>query len=90
MESVGYSIKKEDALKYVWGATILNDVCCTGFLTSYYIIALLSIHCNIKISARDRQKLHKQFYVGKSFDTFCPMGPFVVHGESYSSIFPNH
>ena len=45
---------------------------------------------NIKISARDRQKLHKQFYVGKSFDTFCPIGPFVVHCESYSSIFPDH
>ncbi|KAF8334038.1 uncharacterized protein EI90DRAFT_2993863 [Cantharellus anzutake] len=31
------------------------------------------------ISARDRQRDHKQFYIGKSLDTFCPMGPFAVH-----------
>ncbi|ODN76628.1 hypothetical protein L202_05275 [Cryptococcus amylolentus CBS 6039] len=31
------------------------------------------------VTARERQKDHKQFYIGKSFDTFCPMGPFAVH-----------
>jgi len=31
------------------------------------------------ISARDRQRDHKQFYIGKSLDTFCPMGPLAVH-----------
>ncbi|KEI42354.1 uncharacterized protein L969DRAFT_84208 [Mixia osmundae IAM 14324] len=27
---------------------------------------------------RDMQRDHKQFFLGKSLDTFCPMGPFVV------------
>ncbi|KAL1410575.1 hypothetical protein Q8F55_004588 [Vanrija albida] len=51
----GARIKKEDAWKHVWGATIVNDV-----------------------TARERQRDHKQFYIGKSLDTFCPMGPYAV------------
>lgn len=30
------------------------------------------------MTARERQRDHKQFYIGKSPDTFCPMGPFAV------------
>ncbi|KUG03646.1 fumarylacetoacetate hydrolase family protein [hydrocarbon metagenome] len=31
------------------------------------------------VSARDLQGKHKQWYKGKSLDTFCPMGPAIVH-----------
>lgn len=31
------------------------------------------------VSARDLQGAHKQWFKGKSLDTFCPMGPVVVH-----------
>ena len=49
----GFRIKEEDAMDYVWGYTIINDM-----------------------TARERQRDHKQFYIGKSPDTFCPMvGP---------------
>jgi 2-keto-4-pentenoate hydratase/2-oxohepta-3-ene-1,7-dioic acid hydratase in catechol pathway len=30
------------------------------------------------MTARERQRDHKQFYIGKSPDTFCPMGPVAV------------
>ncbi|KAI9688518.1 MAG: hypothetical protein M1822_001467 [Bathelium mastoideum] len=30
------------------------------------------------VTAREKQKDHKQFYIGKSADTFCPMGPIAV------------
>ncbi|WVR04154.1 hypothetical protein IAU60_001153 [Kwoniella sp. DSM 27419] len=33
------------------------------------------------VTARDRQRDHKQFYIGKSLDTFCPMGPWAVHSS---------
>ncbi|TCI35615.1 MULTISPECIES: fumarylacetoacetate hydrolase family protein [unclassified Exiguobacterium] len=33
------------------------------------------------ITARDVQKQHVQFFRGKSFDTFCPFGPFIVTPE---------
>ncbi|TEA19171.1 Uncharacterized protein C8034_v010234 [Colletotrichum sidae] len=33
------------------------------------------------ITARERQRDHKQFYIGKSPDTFCPMGPCAVPKE---------
>jgi 2-keto-4-pentenoate hydratase/2-oxohepta-3-ene-1,7-dioic acid hydratase in catechol pathway len=31
------------------------------------------------ISARDIQQDHVQWHKGKSFDTYCPMGPYIVH-----------
>lgn len=31
------------------------------------------------ISARDIQTSHIQWHKGKSFDTFCPLGPYIVH-----------
>jgi 2-keto-4-pentenoate hydratase/2-oxohepta-3-ene-1,7-dioic acid hydratase in catechol pathway len=52
----GRNISKEEALDYVFGYTIVND-----------------------ITARDLQTKHKQFFIGKSLDTSCPMGPFLVH-----------
>lgn len=51
----GRSIKKDMAMSYVFGYTILNDV-----------------------TARDLQKRHQQWFLGKSCDTFCPMGPCIV------------
>jgi len=51
----GFKISEADAMKHVWGYTIINDV-----------------------TARERQRDHKQFYIGKSPDTFCPMGPIAV------------
>ena len=52
----GKGIKREEALDYVFGYTIVNDV-----------------------TARDLQAKHKQFFIGKSLDTTCPMGPWIVH-----------
>ena len=54
----GSRIKKSDALRHVWGYTIINDV-----------------------TARDWQQRHKQWHLGKSFDTFCPMGPVLVSAD---------
>ncbi|KAK4052954.1 hypothetical protein OIO90_004078 [Microbotryomycetes sp. JL221] len=34
------------------------------------------------VTARERQRDHKQFYIGKSLDTFCPMGPYAVHASN--------
>lgn len=30
------------------------------------------------VTAREKQRDHKQFYIGKSADTFCPTGPIAV------------
>lgn len=54
----GRGISKDNALKHVWGYTIINDV-----------------------TARDWQKRHKQWHLGKSFDTFGPMGPVLVTSD---------
>lgn len=54
----GRGIKKADALKHVWGYTIVNDV-----------------------TARDLQQKHRQWFLGKSMDTFCPMGPYIVSAD---------
>ena len=54
----GKGIKADDAMKHVWGYTIINDV-----------------------TARDWQSRHMQWILGKSFDTFCPMGPWLVSAD---------
>ncbi|KAH7018002.1 uncharacterized protein B0I36DRAFT_253004 [Microdochium trichocladiopsis] len=38
------------------------------------------------ITARERQRGHKQFYIGKSADTFCPMGPVAVPKEDLPAV----
>jgi len=49
------NVSKEEALDYVFGFTIMNDV-----------------------TAREIQRRHLQWYMGKSLDGFCPMGPYIV------------
>lgn len=50
ISKAGFQIPKEDAMDYVWGYTIIND-----------------------LTAREKQRDHKQFFIGKSANTFCPM-----------------
>lgn len=33
------------------------------------------------VTARDHQRNHKQWFMGKALDTFCPMGPWVVTAD---------
>jgi 2-keto-4-pentenoate hydratase/2-oxohepta-3-ene-1,7-dioic acid hydratase in catechol pathway len=33
------------------------------------------------VTARDLQRDHKQWFLGKSLDTFCPMGPWIVTAD---------
>jgi len=35
------------------------------------------------VTARDVQMRHQQWDLGKSFDTFCPMGPWIVTADSF-------
>ena len=37
------------------------------------------------VTARDLQKKHKQWFLGKSLDTFCPMGPVVVTADEFDA-----
>ncbi|CAO2650077.1 Nn.00g013690.m01.CDS01 [Neocucurbitaria sp. VM-36] len=38
------------------------------------------------MTARERQRDHKQFYIGKSPDTFCPMGPIAVPASKLDKV----
>lgn len=58
----GRDISEKDAMSYVCGYTVVNDV-----------------------SARDQQFANaKQWDRGKSFDTFCPWGPYIVTRDEIS------
>lgn len=59
----GFRVSEADAMDYVWGYTICNDM-----------------------TARERQRDHKQFYIGKSPDTFCPLGPVAVPKEKLEKV----
>lgn len=54
----GRGIARADALRHVFGYTVINDV-----------------------SARDLQFRHKQYFIGKSLDGTCPMGPVIVTAD---------
>ena len=54
----GRRIPVADALRHVFGYTVIND-----------------------ISARDLQFRHKQYFLGKSLDGTCPMGPVIVTAD---------
>jgi 2-keto-4-pentenoate hydratase/2-oxohepta-3-ene-1,7-dioic acid hydratase in catechol pathway len=54
----GRNISRAEAIRHVYGYTIVNDV-----------------------TARDVQMRHAQWDLGKSFDTFCPMGPWLVSAD---------
>jgi len=56
----GRNISEANALKHVWGYTVVND-----------------------ITARDAQRNHGQFFKGKSYDTFCPIGPYIVTADEF-------
>jgi 2-keto-4-pentenoate hydratase/2-oxohepta-3-ene-1,7-dioic acid hydratase in catechol pathway len=67
MGQIAKNISEKDALNYVWGFTVANDV-----------------------TARDLQHSDQQWARSKSFDSFCPIGPwieteFVPDGQELSS-----
>ena len=58
----GKCIAEDEAMDYVFGYTIVND-----------------------ITARNLQTQHKQFLLGKSLDTSCPIGPYLVHKSAIAN-----
>jgi len=59
----GKRIKKSEALDYIAGYTVMNDV-----------------------SGRDVQFADTQWFRGKSFDSFAPLGPALVTGDEIGNI----
>jgi 2-keto-4-pentenoate hydratase/2-oxohepta-3-ene-1,7-dioic acid hydratase in catechol pathway len=37
------------------------------------------------VTARDRQKNHRQWFLGKALDTFCPMGPWITTSDEVTA-----
>ena len=59
----GRGIKREDAMKHIYGYSIINDV-----------------------TSRRLQRAHRQWFLGKSIDGFCPMGPALVTFDEIADI----
>lgn len=58
-----YKVRQEDAMDYVAGYTVMNDV-----------------------TERVTQKKNSQWMTGKGFDTFAPLGPFLVTPDEVPGI----
>jgi 2-keto-4-pentenoate hydratase/2-oxohepta-3-ene-1,7-dioic acid hydratase in catechol pathway len=54
------NVKRAEALDYVFGYTVVNDV-----------------------TARTIQQRHRQWFLGKSLDGFCPVGPWLVTADEF-------
>lgn len=59
----GKKISKENAMDYIYGYSVLNDV-----------------------TARRLQKKHQQWFLGKSLDDYCPMGPALVTADEIDDV----
>jgi 2-keto-4-pentenoate hydratase/2-oxohepta-3-ene-1,7-dioic acid hydratase in catechol pathway len=59
----GRGIARANAMRHVYGYTIVNDV-----------------------TARRLQKLHNQWFLGKSLDGYCPMGPAIATADEVSDV----
>ena len=59
----GRGISKRNAMKHVYGYTIVNDV-----------------------TARVLQQQHKQWFIGKNLDNYCPMGPFLATADEVANV----
>ncbi len=59
----GRGIARTQAMRHVYGYTILNDV-----------------------TARKTQKLHQQWFLGKSLDGYCPIGPAILTADEVSDV----
>ena len=57
------NVKAKDAIDYVFGYTVVNDV-----------------------TARTIQQRHKQWFLGKSLDGFCPVGPWLVTKDEMGAL----
>jgi 2-keto-4-pentenoate hydratase/2-oxohepta-3-ene-1,7-dioic acid hydratase in catechol pathway len=59
----GRNISRKDAMRAIYGYTIVNDV-----------------------TARTLQNRHRQWFLGKSPDGFCPMGPCIVTADEIKDV----
>ena len=49
-------------------------------------LAVLGVTCANDVTARDIQRSEKLWTRGKGFDTFCPVGPWIVTGGDHESV----
>lgn len=63
-----------DALAHVFGVLPLND----GITCAPQPLLRADLHRSSPVSARDLQARHQQWFLAKSADTFCPLGPFIL------------
>jgi 2-keto-4-pentenoate hydratase/2-oxohepta-3-ene-1,7-dioic acid hydratase in catechol pathway len=59
----GRGIARADAMRHVYGYTIINDV-----------------------ASRELQSRHHQWFLGKSLDGFCPMGPAIATADDVPDV----
>jgi 2-keto-4-pentenoate hydratase/2-oxohepta-3-ene-1,7-dioic acid hydratase in catechol pathway len=59
----GRAITRQDAMRHVYGYTIINDV-----------------------TSRVLQGRHQQWFLGKSLDGFCPMGPAIATADEVPNV----
>jgi 2-keto-4-pentenoate hydratase/2-oxohepta-3-ene-1,7-dioic acid hydratase in catechol pathway len=56
----------------------VRDVAATDALAAVFGYTIVN-----DVTARDAQRAHGQWFKGKSYDTFCPMGPCIVTADQF-------
>ncbi|MBC2010689.1 fumarylacetoacetate hydrolase family protein [Listeria welshimeri] len=79
-QNITEQLDYEGELAVIIGEEI-RDISESEALTSIFGFTILN-----DITARDLQKKHKQFYLGKSLDASCPIGPFILENQTNEEV----
>ena len=73
------SFRQDGLGKWNWAS--LSDKAVRGYAGEHALQHVFGYTVINDVSARDLQKRHKQFFIGKSLNGACPMGPWIVTAD---------
>jgi 2-keto-4-pentenoate hydratase/2-oxohepta-3-ene-1,7-dioic acid hydratase in catechol pathway len=80
-EAIRYPAGVSDSLDYEAELTVVIGKGGRGIRSANALDHVWGYTIVNDVTARDWQGRHKQWFLGKSFDTFCPMGPWIVTAD---------
>lgn len=84
-EAIQYPEGVSDAVDYEAEIGVVIGKACRGASKENALDFVFGYTLINDVTARDLQKQHKQWFIGKSLDTFCPMGPVIVTADSLAA-----
>lgn len=80
-EAIAYPVGLSEMLDYEGEVGVIIGKTCRNVARADALAHIFGFTLINDVTARDLQKRHAQWFIGKSLDTFCPMGPAIVTAD---------